>query len=454
MPRKVAPAVAAVRGWIVALIIFGLVNSVDATDTIWQSFAMNDSGAPKAGYLAQKAPGAPVRRGLNGHVSNYDESKVGAYTLPDPLRLQNGQPVRDAETWNKIRRPEILKLYQDEIYGNVPAHAPKVTWEIVGTNASALNGLASEKEVAFHARGQAGETVFHMHIFYPAAQTGRAPALLHLSFSDPPQLSTAPESVTLPPSQYNERSAVEDILRRGYAYAAIHYTEIEGDSASNNLTKVRALALLPGQTAPHPEEWGTICAWAWGLSRALDYFETDPAIDATRVAVIGHSRLGKTALWAGASDPRFALVYSSCAGEMGSALARRDYGETVDDMAENFPWWFAGNFQKYNSHWNDMPVDAHMLIALIAPRPVFITGATDDQWADPRGEYLAVVAAGPVYRLLGVRDLGTDVYPPPIDTPLATGDLGFYYHTGGHIMSAEDWKTFLDFADAHLKNRR
>jgi hypothetical protein len=419
-----------------------------------ESHTMKAAVTSKVGFLAEKAPGSPVHRAKSGHLTNYDESKAGGYTLPDPLKLQNGQPVRDAETWYKIRRPEILKLYGDEIYGNVPAQAPEVTWEVVGTNASAMDWLASEKELAFHVRGGSGATVFHVRVLYPAGHTERVPALLHLVFSDPARLSTATEPATTPRFQYNELSAVKDILRRGYAYATVHYTEIEGDLASNNLTKVRALALAPGQAAPRSDEWGTISAWAWGLSRVLDYFETDPAVDATRVAVVGHSRLGKTALWAGASDPRFALVFSSCAGEMGSALARRDYGEVVDDMAENFPWQFAGNFQKYDGHGNDLPVDAHLLIALNAPRPVFITGGTQDQWADPRGEYLAVIAAGPVYRLLGARDLGTEIYPPPIDTPLITGDLGFHYHTGGHIMSASDWKAFLDFADAHLKKGR
>jgi hypothetical protein len=185
----------------------------------------------------------------------------------------------------------------------------------------------------------------------------------------------------------------------------------------------------------------------------LDYFTTDRAVDAKRVALIGHSRLGKTVLWAGARDPRCALVFSSCAGEMGSALARRDYGETVDDMAASFPWQFAGNFQKYAGHWNDLPVDAHLIIALNAPRPVFITGGTQDQWADPKGEFLAEVAAGPVYRLLGKKDLGASD-GPPLDTPLITGDLGFHYHTGGHAMTASDWKAFLDFADRHLKPAR
>jgi len=185
----------------------------------------------------------------------------------------------------------------------------------------------------------------------------------------------------------------------------------------------------------------------------LDYLESDRAVDAKRVALIGHSRLGKTALWAGARDARFALVFSSCSGEMGASLARRDFGETVDDVIANFPWWFAGNFQKYSDHWNDMPVDSHLLIALNAPRPVFITGGTQDQWADPHGQFLAEVAAGPVYRLLGKKDLGTSELPP-LDTPLVSGDLGFLYHTGAHTITAEDWKAFLDFADRHLKPAR
>ena len=169
--------------------------------------------------------------------------------------------------------------------------------------------------------------------------------------------------------------------------------------------RVIGQTLAAGQQ-PKPDEWGTISAWAWGLSRIIDYFETDKTIDAKKIAVFGHSRLGKTALWASALDERIAAVYASCSGEMGAALARRDWGETVDDMTQNFPYWFAGNFQKFTGHWNDMPVDAHMLIALSAPRPVFVTGGTADQWADPVGEFKAEVAAGPVYRLLGKNDLG------------------------------------------------
>ena len=173
-------------------------------------------------------------------------------------------------------------------------------------------------------------------------------------------------------------------------------------------------------------------------------------MDAKRVAIQGHSRLGKTVLWAGAQDPRIAVVFSSCSGEMGAALARRDYGETVDDMAQNFPWQFAGNLQKWVGHWNDMPVDSHMVIALNAPHGVFINGGTQDQWSDPKGEFLGAVAAGPVYRLVGKKDLGTAELPA-LDTPLISGDLGWVYHTGGHAATRADWTAFLDFAEKYFK---
>jgi hypothetical protein len=400
------------------------------------------------------ANGNPLRRAPTGHISNYDESKVGAYTLPDPLVLQNGKPVRDAETWFKLRRPELLQLYESEIYGRVPARAPEATFKVVEADANALGGLAVRKLVEIHFSGQPEGSNVHLHVYLPAKAAGPVPLLLHLVFFGNPPVS-GPASNAAPSGPggrpaFRETGPLTNILARGYGYATFRYTEVQPDSSNTCSSGVIKLALKPGQTKPAPDEWGTISAWAWGASRVLNYLATDPAVDARRVALIGHSRLGKTVLWTGAQDPRFALVFSSCAGEMGSALARRDFGETVDDMAANFPWQFAGNFQKYSGHWNDLPVDAHTLIALNAPRPVFITGGTQDQWADPRGEFLAAVAAGPVYRLLGKTDLGTSE-GPPLDTPLITGDLGFHYHTGGHTITPADWNAFLDFADKYLK---
>ena len=412
--------------------------------------AAEPAAAPAATPL-KDSHGNTLRRVPTGHITNYDEDKVPPYTLPDPLVLQNGQPVRDASTWFSQRRPELLQLYETEIYGRVPARAPHVTFAVVETDPKAMDGLAVRKLVAVRfGEKPAGPTV-HLHIYLPAKATGPVPLLLHLVFSDNPPLpgvAPAPGPGGRPASP--EAGPIADILARGYGYATFRYTEVQPDSANTYQSGIIGLALAPEQAKPAADEWGAISAWAWGASRVLDYFETDPAVDARRVALIGHSRLGKTVLWAGARDPRFALVFSSCAGELGSALARRDYGETVDDMAANYGYQFAGNLQKYPGHWNDMPVDAHLLIALNAPRPVFITGGTQDQWSDPRGEFLAEVAAGPVYRLVGKKDLGTSD-GPLLDTPLITGDLGFYYHTGGHTITAADWNAFLVFADRYLQ---
>jgi len=387
-----------------------------------------------------------VRRAPTGHVSNYDEAKVGDYTLPDPLKLESGEPVTDAETWFELRRPELLKLYATEVYGRVPKRAPKVKFELVGTDLSALSNSATRKDIVGHIGNPTNGPTVHLVLYLPAKATGPVPVLLHMLFGPPPP---NPPAVT-PPTRPGEIGPIPDILAHGYGYAMFRYTEIEGDTRTNSLSIVRKLALPEGQIGPAADEWGTITAWAWGASRVLDYLATDPAVDARRVALIGHSRLGKTALWAGARDPRFALVFASCSGELGASLARRDYGETVDDVIANFPWWFAANFRKYAGHWNDLPVDSHMLIALNAPHPVFITAGTQDQWADPHGMFLAAVAAGSVYRLLGEWDLGTKVLPP-LDTPVNDGNLGFLYHTGAHAILPEDWKAFFAFAGRFLK---
>jgi len=396
------------------------------------------------------ASGNPLRRAPTGHVSNYDEAKVGTYTLPDPLVLQNGKPVNNAKTWVKQRRPEILKLYETEIYGRVPITAPKVKWQSTDVDFRALGGAAVHKHIVGRIGGGTNAPRLNVSLFLPADANARVPVVLHLQFfGGAPANTNANTSTNSSRQRSSENGPLSDILAQGYGYATFRYTEIEGDSRTNNLNLVRKLALAPGQVGPAPDEWGTITAWAWGASRVLDYLETDRAVDAKRVAILGHSRLGKTALWAGARDPRFALVFASCSGELGASLARRDWGETVDDVAANFPWWLARNFQKYSGHWNEMPVDSHLLIALNAPRPVFVTGGTQDQWADPHGMFLAQVAAGPVYRLLGKNDLG--VAEMPLDTPLISGELGFHYHTGGHTITPEDWKAFLEFADRHLK---
>jgi len=399
----------------------------------------------------KNANGNPVRQAPTGHVSNYDEETVGDYTLPDPLKLSNGQRVRDTQTWLKQRRPEILKLYETEVYGRVPDRAPKFRFEEVGTDLAALSNSAIRKDIVGYIGDSADGPKLHLVLYVPSNATGPSPILLHMLFGNPPADPLSLASTNSSPKR--EMGPIADFLARGYGYAMFRYTEVEGDSRTNNLTLVRRLALTPEYARPAPDEWGTITAWAWAASGVLDYLETCSLANAKRVALIGHSRLGKTALWAGARDPRFALVFASCSGELGASLARRDYGETVDDVIANFPWWFAGNFQKYSGRWNQLPVDSHFLIALNAPHPVFITGGTEDQWADPHGEFLAAVAAGPVYRLFDKDGLRATVLPA-LDTPLIMGDLGFLYHTGPHSITAEDWSTFLDFADQKLKLRR
>jgi hypothetical protein len=400
--------------------------------------------------------GRTLRRAATGHVTNYYEEKVPPYTLPDVLKLSDGRVVSSVEMWFKLRRPEILKLYETEIYGRVPSSAPKVRFEVAEPTVPVLNGAATRKHIAGHFGEAAGGPLVNLMIYRPTEAKGPLPLVLHITFGGDPSLQAAPAPATPgshPPRRFNDAGPIAEILAHGYAYAILRYTEIQPDNAAGHTSGVMGLALHPGQTVPAPDEWGTISAWTWGLSRIMDYLATDPDVDATRVALVGHSRLGKTVLWAGATDPRFALIYSSQGGEMGSALARRDYGETVDDMAGNYGYQFAGNFQKYAGHWNDMPVDAHMLIALSAPRPVFVSGGSGDQWSDPRGEFLAMVAAGPVWRLLGKPDLGTTEMPP-LDVPVASGTLAYLDHEGPHTINALDWKTFLDFADRQLQKTK
>jgi hypothetical protein len=355
---------------------------------------------------------------------------VGTFTLPDPLKLADGKPVKDAATWTRQRRAELIRTYETEIWGRIPAKTPKVAWTASPVETA---GNASVKRSVGTIGSAANAPKINLKVVLPAASKP-VPLILLIQFGG----GGAP--VAEPP-------VATEILAHGWGYATVGYNDIQPDKADAFDQGVIG-ATSPGKL-PADDEWGDVGAWAWGVSRIVDYLETDKGIDARRIALHGHSRIGKTALWASALDPRIAAVYASCSGEMGAALSRRDYGETVDDMAQRFPYWFDRNFQKWAGHWNDMPVDAHMLIALSAPRPVFVTGGSEDQWADPVGEFQALVAAGPVYRLLGKNDLGTTALPA-LDTPQIAGDLGWYYHKGPHAATAEDWKVFLQFLEKYF----
>ncbi len=405
-------------------------------------------------YIGRSDPkGNAVRLAkATGHVSNYDESKVGDYKLPNPLVMNDGRPVTSAEMWFKERRPEILKFYQAEIYGRIPENTPKVKWEVTETDDKARDGTAIMKHVVGRMNNEPDGPKMNMTVFLPAKATEPVPMILAISFGfggGARRGGPAADSPS-PPRPASDAESVGEALRRGWGHATLTYSDIQPDRPNMWKQGVIGLTLKEGQAAPAPDEWGTISAWAWGISRAIDYLETDKAVNAKQIAITGTSRLGKTVLWAGALDPRVAAVFSVVSGEMGAALIRRDWGETLDDMAQNFGYQFAGNLQKWAGKWNDLPVDQHMLIALCAPRPVYVNGGITDQWSDPKGEGLAMIAAGPVYKLLGGKDLGvTEV--PPLDQPVITGDLGFQYHSGGHMAVASDWKAFLDFAERHFK---
>lgn len=439
------------------LALFASAITLTASGLNAQQAAPPASQAPAAAAqstnLGSDANGNPLRRATKtGHVSNYEEAKVPRYTLPDPLKFADGTPVRDAKTWQTRRRPEIIKLYETQIFGRLPANLPKVTWQVTEPDQKARDGQAIKKQVV----GTVGEgpraVQINLSVYTPAGASKPVPVILLANFGggNAPAPAAPARGSTAPAVPTGEPPVADDIIKRGWGFATLRYQDIQPDRANSLTEGVIGLTLAQGQTQPAPDEWGAVTAWAWGISRAIDYLASDKSIDASRIALQGHSRLGKTALWASATDERIAAVFASCSGEMGAALSRRDWGETVDDMTQNFPWWFAGNFQQWTGRWNEMPVDAHMLIALSAPRPVYITGGTADQWADPVGEFLAEVAAGPVYRLLGKKDLGISALPP-LDTPVTAGDLGWHYHTGPHTASPADWQGFLTFLDKYFR---
>ncbi|HUT92457.1 MAG TPA: acetylxylan esterase [Thermoguttaceae bacterium] len=421
--------------------------------------ALRDKTLGIAIVLLAAAPAASQK-----YETNYDESKVPQYTLPDPLVLSAGGPVADAQVWREKRRPEILGLFEEHVYGRTPRQRVPLRVEVRSVATDALEGTATRKQVRLHFSQADGGPKMDLLIYLPNGSPRPVPLFVGLNFhgnhtihSDPgiaiteawvrndPEVGiTNHRTSERARGRWRGRWAVDEILRRGYGLATAYYGDLDPDYDDGFQNGVHALFRKEGEKR-RPDDWASIGAWAWGLSRAMDYFETDPDVDAKHVAVMGHSRLGKTALWAGAQDERFAIVISNNSGAGGAALARRRFGESLKASITLVPWWYCENYRQYADREDRLPVDQHMLVALVAPRPVYVASAEEDRWADPRGEFLAAKGADPVYRILGTDGLPAQNMPP-LDTPVL-GTIGYHVRRGKHTVTEYDWQRYLDFAD-------
>lgn len=400
--------------------------------------------------------------------TNYFEEKVPSYTLPDPLVMSDGTKVTDVQTWKSRRRSEIVELFRKYVYGRSPIDRPEaMIFEVFDLERNALNGLAVRKQVAVYFTGDKEGPKMDILIYLPKKVKQPVPAFVLLNFGGNHTIHTDPaiklSSNWMRPgsgienNRATEKSRgksssgfpIEQILRRDYGLATIYYGDIDPDFHDGFKNGVHSAFDKFFGTGRPSDAWGSIGAWAWGLSRAMDYFEADADIDQSKIAVLGHSRLGKTALWAGAQDQRFAIVISNNSGCGGAALSRRCYGETVKRINTSFPHWFCENFKQFNDKEGTLPVDQHMLIALMAPRPVYVASADEDLWADPRGEFLSCKNAEGVYRLFGKESLPEQM--PGLNQPLTKGAIGYHVRSGPHALTEYDWQQYMDFADRHFE---
>ncbi len=398
--------------------------------------------------------------------ANYDESQIPAYTLPDPLRFSGGAPVATPAEWPR-RRAEILRLLQDQMYGLMPER-PMILRTVVRESGPAFDGKALRKQVRIWFAVEDKGPFIDVLLYLPKTDKP-APAFVGLNFNgnhtvhaDPAILLTESwvrektltgKPVENPGNRATDASRgagaedwqAEYLIGRGYALATAYCGDIDPDFDDGFKNGVHAL--FPDSASPRPgNAWGTVCAWAWGLSRVMDCLQTDPAINARKVAVMGHSRLGKTALWAGATDERFALVISNNSGCGGAALSKRIYGEAVANVASSFPHWFCANYARYANNEKAMPFDQHLLLACVAPRALYVASAEEDRWADPKGEFLGLLNAAPVYAFLDAGDLPA-AEMPAVNQPVTGLLLGYHCRAGKHDVLRYDWERYADFAD-------
>ncbi len=417
-------------------------------------FAASLVGLPQQPNRPQVVAGYPV---------NYQEDQVGTYTLPDLLVCADGKRVINADIWVKKRRPELIRLFEEIQFGKMPPPPSSLGFEVFDQGTLAFNGKALRKQVTVYLAKAASEPKMNLLIYLPTRVRKPVPILLNISFSAYNQITDDPgvkvgdiwrDGKKLradEPGRFGKMN-IEQFMDAGLGFATVYYGDIEPDFSDGIKYGIRGQYLKPGQTKPAADEWGAISAWAWGLSRAMDYFEKDKQIDKRRIALQGSSRLGKTVLWAGAHDTRFKLVIASISGEGGAAISRRNFGETIQHITDptRYYYQFAPNYHSYADKVNQLPIDAHMLVALIAPRPLLLQTGSTDFWSDPKGEFLAALAAAPVYKLFGERGPGTTVMPAAGDTSLLLNRLGYFMHDGGHTVLAKDWTHFIAYLKKHL----
>jgi hypothetical protein len=375
--------------------------------------------------------------------------------LPPLLVSQNGKSISTKEQWEKIRRPEIKDMFELQMYGKVPGKLKIASVKILEMDNQALNGKAIRKQVRLTFVGNGKELTVEMLIYLPKGKKSFVTFLgynfngNHSTISDTSvHIAKAWNGPSKARSAESARWPIETIIQSGCGVATMYYWDIAPDRNDFSIG-VYPLLYKQNQLKPADDEWGALAAWAWGLSRGLDYLATDKNLDAKKVIVIGHSRLGKAALWAGALDHRFAGVISNCSGSGGAAISRGKEGETITKLNANFPMWACGNFKKYSNNESALPFDQHMLLAMIAPRPLYVASASEDLWADPKSEYLSAFYATDVYKLYGLKGIETNVFPK-VEDPIV-GQVSHHIRNGKHDILLYDWNNYIQFAHQLIK---